>query len=212
MYKRQDHPSGRGLKGPRFIIPVVAFKIIENRLNHFCRVCIFSQGSFLGKKLVFFWKFAIHPVLYIRNSTSQLESGFSYLLCHFSGSKYKKSIKIQTINWYGWAMFDLDGFWLYKSQVMKNSTIFLVFLLSSASTILDCGSTRVYCASARFYCASTRLFCASTRLHCGSTRLYCGSTRLYCGSTRLYCCLRRLYCGVRRKLCTKNNCFPRLKI
>ena len=140
----------------------------------------------------------LHPVLYIRNSTSQLESGFSYLLCHFSGSKYKKSIKIQTINWYGWAMFDLDGFWLYKSQVMKNPTIFLVFLLSSAST--------------RFYCASTRFYCASTRLYCASTRLYCASTRLYCGVRRLYCGVSRFYCGVRRKLCTKNSCFSRWKI
>ena len=130
----------------------------------------------------------IHPVLYIRNSTSQLESGFSYLLCHFSGSTYKKSIKIQTINWYGWAMFDLDGFWLYKSQVMKNPTIFLVFLLSSAST--------------RLYCASTRLYCASTRLYCASTRFYFGVRRLYCGE-------RKFYYGVRRKLCTKNSCFSR---
>ena len=133
---------------------------------------------------------SIHPVLYIRNSTSQLESGFSYLLCHFSGSKYKKSIKIQTINWYGWAMFDLDGFWLYKSQVMKNPTIFLVFLLS---------------------CAAARLHCAAARLHCAAARLHCAAARLHCAAARLHCAAARLHCAVARKMCTENNCFSRWK-
>ena len=102
-------------------------------------------------------------------------------------------------------MFDLDGFWPYKSQVMKNPTIFLVFLLSSASTRLYCGPTRLYCDSTKFYFGSTRLYCGSRRPYCGVRRLYCGARKFYCGA-------RKFYCGVRRKLSTKNSCFSQWKI
>ena len=73
---------------------------------------------------------------------------------------------MQTINRYGWAMFDLDGFGLYKSQVMKNPTIFLVFLLS-------CAAARLHCAAARLHYAIARLHCAAARLHCKTFFLPC---------------------------------------
>ena len=111
-------------------------------------------------------------------------------------------------------MFVLNGFWLYKSQVMKNPTIFLVFLLSSASRRLHCALRRLYCGSRRLYCASRRLYCASRRLYCGVRRFSCGVRRFSCGVRRFSCAVRRFFCGVRRlycvlawKLFTKNNCF-----
>ena len=88
-------------------------------------------------------------------------------------------------------MFDLDGFWLYKSQVMKNPTMFLVFLRS---------------------CAAARLHCAAARLHCAAARLHCAAARVHCAAARLYCAVARLRCDVVRKMCMKNSCFSRWNI